>query len=98
MADYKSNYLGPSVQHYMQEQCAKAMYEHHYHLQYLIYSLALHRYLQQRIQDYDYEQHFGGVYYLFLRGMSSGNRHSEGVYFDKPEADVIRQLNLLFAE
>lgn len=30
---------------------------------------ALHRYLRHRIADYDYERHFGGVIYLFLRGV-----------------------------
>jgi exodeoxyribonuclease V beta subunit len=40
-----------------------------YVLQYLIYTVALHRYLRLRLPDYDYERHFGGVFYLFLRGM-----------------------------
>lgn len=30
---------------------------------------ALHRYLRHRLADYDYDRHFGGVIYLFLRGM-----------------------------
>lgn len=30
---------------------------------------ALHRYLRHRIADYDYDRHFGGVIYLFLRGV-----------------------------
>jgi exodeoxyribonuclease V beta subunit len=42
---------------------------HRYDLQYQLYTLALHRYLRHRIADYDYERHFGGVIYLFLRGM-----------------------------
>ncbi|PSC97943.1 hypothetical protein C7D74_32270, partial [Klebsiella pneumoniae] len=27
------------------------------------------RYLRHRLADYDYDRHFGGVIYLFLRGM-----------------------------
>lgn len=97
VADYKSNYLGPTLQDYNVESCKAAMYDHHYHLQYLIYSLALHRYLQQRRADYDYEQHFGGVYYLFLRGMSAGSDNHEGIYFERPALQVIEQLDALFS-
>ncbi len=45
------------------------MQAHRYDLQYQLYTLALHRYLRHRIADYDYEHHFGGVIYLFLRGV-----------------------------
>ena len=74
------------------------MYQHHYHLQFLIYTLALHRFLKQRIKKYDYDHHFGGVYYLFLRGMSESNINNQGVYFHKPELTVIDQLDKLFNE
>src|SRR5690606_8157537 len=70
LADYKSNWLGASYADYSAERLAAVMGEQGYYLQYLIYSVALHRYLRQRLPDYDYERHFGGVYYLFLRGMS----------------------------
>ncbi len=43
--------------------------EHRYDLQYQLYTLALHRYLRHRMADYGYEPHFGGVIYLFLRGV-----------------------------
>jgi len=97
VADYKSNYLGPTLQHYSFDACREAMYDHHYHLQYLIYSLALHRYLQQRIADYNYQQHFGGVYYLFLRGMTATGENREGIFFDRPKQEVIEQLDALFS-
>ncbi len=45
------------------------MRAHRYDLQYQLYSPALHRYLRHRLADYDYDRHFGGVIYLFLRGM-----------------------------
>lgn len=98
IADYKSNYLGPSVDYYDIDSCEQAMFEHHYHLQYLIYTLALHRFLQQRLVDYDYDKHVGGVYYLFLRGMSITGTGHQGVYFHKPGRDVIEQLNRLFEQ
>ncbi len=56
------------------------MIDHRYDLQYQLYSLALHRYLKQRLPNYDYETHFGGVYYLFLRGIDKVNSHN-GVFF-----------------
>ncbi|MDJ0832604.1 MAG: exodeoxyribonuclease V subunit beta [Gammaproteobacteria bacterium] len=96
IADYKSNYLGSRPEDYDQARCRAAMYEHHYHLQYLIYSLALHRYLQQRLPGYDYAQHFGGVYYLFLRGMHADNSNNNGIFFHRPEPELIRQLEDMF--
>ena len=40
-----------------------------YTLQLSIYTVAVHRFLQLRKPGYDYEKHFGGAYYLFLRGI-----------------------------
>ncbi|WP_432460744.1 exodeoxyribonuclease V subunit beta [Agarivorans sp. QJM3NY_25] len=108
--DYKSNYLGDKVEDYSQTAMMEAMVEHRYDFQYQLYSLALHRWLGQRLPDYDYQQHFGGVYYLFLRGMS-GEQVSDpmaeplqavtasrnGVYFSRPEARFIHYLDQLFA-
>ncbi|WP_350609466.1 hypothetical protein, partial [Pseudoalteromonas sp. 41-MNA-CIBAN-0057] len=50
--DYKSNYLGSIPADYEPEQLEQAMTSHQYHLQYLIYTVALHRLLKQRIPDY----------------------------------------------
>ena len=45
------------------------MAHHHYALQCLIYSVALHRFLRWRLADYDPDVHLGPVGYLFVRGM-----------------------------
>ena len=45
------------------------MQHHRYDLQYLIYSVALRRYLKARLPGFDSSRDFGGVYYLFVRGM-----------------------------
>jgi exodeoxyribonuclease V beta subunit len=97
--DYKSNHLGMDHDAYTQKNLAEAMSAHHYHLQYLLYSLALHRYLKQRLPDYDYDydRYVGGNYYLFLRGMEQGNSHFEGVYFSRPERSLIEKLDNIFA-
>ena len=47
-----------------------AMAEHHYQLQALLYSVALHRYLRWRIRDYAPDRHLGGIGYLFVRAMT----------------------------
>jgi exodeoxyribonuclease V beta subunit len=62
-------------------------------LQYLIYTLALHRFLRARHPGYDYERHFGGVYYLFLRGISPERGAGYGVYADRPSATLIANLD-----
>jgi len=96
IADYKSNYLGPAPEDYRQEKLAEAMGEHRYDLQYLIYTVALHRYLGTRIPDYCYENHLGGVFYLFLRGMSPATGADIGVFCTLPPAGLIDRLDRCF--
>ncbi|MDP7360881.1 MAG: exodeoxyribonuclease V subunit beta [Pseudomonadales bacterium] len=98
LADYKSNHLGNSQQDYAPDKLLGAIQSHRYHLQYLIYSVALHRYLQQRVSGYDYDVHFGGAYYLFLRGMAGREHPGEGVYFDRPVKPLLQQLDVLFGK
>lgn len=92
--DYKSNFLGNLPQDYSQERLAKTIGQYRYDLQYLLYTLALHRYLKSRKADYDYQRDFGGVAYLFLRGMNGET--GSGVYFDKPSLALIDELDKLF--
>jgi exodeoxyribonuclease V beta subunit len=94
VADYKSNYLGGSLEAYRPDNLRKAIFARRYDLQYLLYVLALHRYLRQRIADYDYSKSMGGVYYLFLRGMRPGSGAQYGVYFDLPPLSLIEDLDL----
>ena len=72
------------------------MGEHRYDLQYLIYTVALHRYLASRVQDYTYEQHFGGVYYLFLRGIHPEYPAGNGVFATVPARALVEQLDTCF--
>ena len=95
--DYKSNHLGNSLDDYQYGALQEAIGEHRYDLQYLVYTVALHRYLKLRLPEYDYETHFGGVYYLFLRGMELQHGADRGVYYDRPEGALIDRLDRLFA-
>ena len=60
IADYKSNYLGSDDGDYNPVALAACMESHQYHLQLLIYTLALHRFLQARLSGYAYDAHLGG--------------------------------------
>lgn len=95
--DYKSNWLGNRAEDYAAPRLEQAIAHEHYYLQYLLYTLALHRYLQQRLPGYQYEQHMGGVRYLFLRGTATGQPGC-GVYSDRPSLAMIEALDAFFAE
>lgn len=95
IVDYKSNYLGESINDYHLKAINYAMCEHRYDLQYQLYSLALHRYLKSRIANYQYQTHFGGVYYLFIRGMAP-DQAQHGIFNTKPDQQFIEQLDKLF--
>ena len=94
LLDYKSNFLGETLKDYDQAALKKAMLEHHYDWQYLLYVVALHRYLKTRLPYYDYNRDFGGVVYAFLRGMNGSPQ--SGIFFDKPDWQLIQQLEELF--
>jgi exodeoxyribonuclease V beta subunit len=96
VVDYKSNLLGPSEDDYRPTRLAAAMAEHHYPLQYLLYVVAFDRYLSLRVPDYDYDTHFGGVRYLFVRGMSPDHAPGTGVFSDRPSADLVAELRTMF--
>jgi len=95
LADYKSNFLGTSLEDYQPSKLQQAMLDRRYDLQSLIYSLALHRYLDQRLPDYDYARHFGGSYYLFLRAMRPQQANRYGVHFERPDRSVIEAFEKL---
>lgn len=95
LLDYKSNWLGKNSSAYGQSDMARSMKEHRYDLQYQLYALALHRYLRHRLRAYDYHRHFGGVIYLFLRGVDTlhpGN----GIFSCLPQQQLVEEIDYLF--
>lgn len=95
VADYKSNWLGSDDSAYSQEAMRDKILSSRYDLQYVIYTLALHRLLKSRLgEQYDYHQHVGGAVYLFLRGHQA---KGAGAFFDQPSKTLIEQLDALFA-
>jgi exodeoxyribonuclease V beta subunit len=92
LVDWKSNFLGENIEDYRRERLDAIMERELYVLQYHIYAFALHQFLGGRVKDYNYHDHFGGVLYLFLRGIDPSRGSDYGVFFDKPEFKVIDNL------
>ncbi len=90
--DYKTNYLGDRFADYHADALVAAMRDHNYGLQYWIYTLVLHRFLANTLPAYAYEQDFGGVVYLFARGMSPG-LPGNGLFHDRPQVAVLDELH-----
>ncbi|MCG8570521.1 MAG: UvrD-helicase domain-containing protein, partial [Spirochaetes bacterium] len=84
LLDWKSNYLDS----YEGSSFEKAVNKH-YELQYKIYYLAFIRWLEKYIENFDYSKHFGGIFYLYLRGIGSGRK---GIFFNKPDENEPAQI------
>jgi exodeoxyribonuclease V beta subunit len=95
--DYKSNFLGYELEDYSSEKLQEAIFSSNYDLQYHIYTVALYKFLKQRLPEFEYNQHFGGVLYLFLRGIDSEQTGS-GVFFDKPKEEIIKRIATLMED
>jgi exodeoxyribonuclease V beta subunit len=98
LIDWKSNYLGGTFEDYEMASIEKAMTKHNYTLQYHIYLAALNKYLSLRVPNYCYQGHFGGVIYIFLRGISADPVSSAGIFFNKPPEALIAQLGELLMD
>jgi exodeoxyribonuclease V beta subunit len=95
--DWKSNFLGAVASGYAPPRLAGAMDGHHYYLQYHLYAVALDRHLRARLPRYDRSRHFGGVYYLFLRGMSQRHPEGTGIFHDRPTDELVADLSALLS-
>jgi exodeoxyribonuclease V beta subunit len=90
VVDYKSNKL-PSYDPFTLQD---AVLHKRYEVQYVLYTLALHRLLKVRLPGYDYAQHMGGAVYVFLRGIDA---EGAGVHVQRPPQALIEALDALFA-
>ena len=92
--DYKSNrlprYDGPALE--------AAMASSEYDLQALLYTVALHRWLRFRLASgYDYARDFGGIRYLFARGLDADDPQSPGLHARRFDPALVHGLDVLFA-
>lgn len=85
IVDYKSNWLGDRAEDYAPLRLAEVMRQHRYDLQLRIYAAALRRALALREPELDWESSFGGVFYLFLRGMGPDQPAGNGIYYTRPD-------------
>lgn len=92
IVDYKSNLLGRSLAAYDRPAVDQAIADEYYDLQYLIYSVALDRYLRWRLPGADADQLRGDVFYLFVRGMRPG-LGAHGVHRVRPSAALVARLS-----
>ena len=109
VADYKTNRLydpANSEQNpltpYHPDNLVASMVKDGFILQALVYSVALHRYLQWRQPGYDPNIHLGGVAYLYVRGMTGHSTDEPtprpyGVYHWRPATELVLALDALFA-
>ncbi len=89
LVDWKSNILEDG---YSGESFSGKVMEH-YKLQYDIYYAALIRWLKTRIKDFDYEKHFGGIYYIYLRGIGTDSTRPEaGIHHVRYGADELGKI------
>ena len=110
--DWKSNFLVVGMpaladevlndfllKNYSSSSMEQSVQSHGYALQYLLYTVALHRMLKVRLgAKYDYEKHFGGVFYLFVRGVRPGlavDGKPCGVWYDCPSRALIEDLDAI---
>jgi exodeoxyribonuclease V beta subunit len=96
VVDWKSNWLGNRIADYCPAGLERAMIGHNYFLQAYLYALAADLFLQNRLTTYRYEQHFGGVFYVFLRGLDDKNPMS-GVFRQHPTTKAMAVLRELAA-
>jgi exodeoxyribonuclease V beta subunit len=93
--DYKTNDLGTADDAYAPAQLDAAVQREGYDVQALMYSLAVHRMLRQRLgAGYDYDQHYGGAWYWFVRGLQNGSNH--GRHLARPPRALIDALDRAF--
>ena len=97
VVDYKSNHLGDTAASYAPARLVAPMAHAHYFLQYHLYTVAVHRWLARRMRGYDYERSFGGVLYLFARGMAPGHPEGSGIFFDRPRRALVEALSGVLA-
>jgi exodeoxyribonuclease V beta subunit len=93
--DYKTNWLGNRLSDYDSASLDTAMAEHHYALQALLYTVALHRYLRGRLDGYSPDRHLGDSWYLFVRAI--GLAPAVGVWRRRWPVALIEALDEAFA-
>lgn len=88
LLDWKTNDLGVKPEHYSPESLHDALHRENYFLQAAIYTDALQKYL--RIAGKEFSEVFGGMFYIFLRGLP----FQKGIYHFLPDTRLIGKVSL----
>jgi exodeoxyribonuclease V beta subunit len=94
IVDWKSNWLGNRPGDYDEEAVRACMVQHSYFLQYHLYAVAADLYLSSRIAGYEYDKQFGGVFYVFFRGLDP-EKPRRAIFRDRPHASLVHALRQL---
>ena len=92
LVDWKSNYLGSRIEDYGKTSIYETMENESYILQYHLYVLAIHQYLRLKNKSYNYKDSFGGIFYIFIRGVDDSKSPGSGIYYDLPDIALINRL------
>ncbi|MGE5439472.1 MAG: exodeoxyribonuclease V subunit beta [Bacteroidota bacterium] len=93
IADWKSNHMGSTAASYNQDNLLRLMKEGLYILQYHLYCLAIDQHLKATRKDYDYDRHFGGIFYVFLRGVDAASGQDNGIFCHRPSKEALFKLS-----
>lgn len=93
LLDWKTNNLGQTALCYSRERLEAAILQCNYNLQQAVYSVALHRHLRSTLAGYSFAENFGGVHYLFVRGMDPQRGSSSGVWSYRPREEELAALD-----
>ena len=94
--DYKGNHLGERLADYVPHALCERMDEHHYRFQALLYTIALDRYLRQRLRNaYRRKEHLGECFYLFVR--AAGLAPGAGVWRHRFDDGLLDAVAAVFA-
>ena len=94
LLDWKTNFLGNSIRDYDDASMSAKMAEARYHLQFSLYASVLDEHMKRSVDGWNYDQHFGGIIYLFLRGFGASPQHHPraGAFCFKPTADFVGKV------
>ncbi|NLB56097.1 MAG: hypothetical protein GX811_10100, partial [Lentisphaerae bacterium] len=99
--DWKSNRRSGRQEDFCFAGMTEEINAHHYWLQYLIYTVALNRHLNDTLKNYSYDKSFGGIYYIFLRGVDgeiNADGKPNGIYADRPPERLIKDLSAILGD
>jgi len=94
LLDWKTNFLGNSIRDYDDTCMSAKMAEARYHLQFSLYASVLDEHMKRSVVGWNYDQHFGGIIYLFLRGFGASPQHHPraGAFCFKPTAAFVGKV------